>query len=220
MMMTKYRKTCWLAGIFLFVVFAAWSETSAQNWVAVRWVADGDTIVLTDGRHVRYIGIDTPEVSHENRRAEPMGEAAKAFNRKLLQGKRMRLETGRETKDHYGRTLAYVVREDGLFVNAELLRQGFAHVLYQFPNTERAGELLAAQRDAMAQGRGIWQRISKKERPSHAYLGNRRSKRFHIHDCPQGNRMSARNRIWLKNQWAAFWEGYAPAKGCIVFPPE
>jgi micrococcal nuclease len=219
-MMMKFRKTCWLAGIFLFVVFIVWNEPRAQNWVAVRWVADGDTIVLKDGRHVRYIGIDTPEVAHENRRAEPMGLAAKAFNRKLVSGRRIRLETDREVKDRYGRILAYVYREDGLFVNAELLQQGFAHVLYRFPNTARAVELLAAQREAMGQGRGIWGRIRKDERPDYAYLGNRRSKRFHVHDCPRGNRMSAKNRIRLKNQWAAFWEGYAPAKGCIVFPPE
>ncbi|BBO73566.1 nuclease [Desulfosarcina widdelii] len=218
--MTKFRKTCWLAGIFLFVVFIVWNEPRAQSWVAVRWVADGDTIILKDGRHVRYIGIDTPEVAHENCLAEPMGEAAKAFNRELVIGSRMRLETDREEKDRYGRVLAYVYREDGLFVNAELLRNGFAHVLYRFPNTARTDELLDAQRESMEQGRGIWRRINKNEHPLHAYLGNRRSKRFHVYDCPQGNRMSAKNRIWLKNQWTAFWEGYAPAKGCIVFPPE
>jgi micrococcal nuclease len=218
--MTKFRKTCWLAGIFLFVVFVAWSETIAQNWVTVRWVADGDTIVLKDGRHVRYLGIDTPEVAHESRGAEPMGEEAKALNRELVMGRRIRLETDREKKDRYGRLLAYVYREDGLFVNAELLRCGLAHFLYDFPNHAKAGELLAVQRETMGQGRGIWRQIRKNEQPVHAYLGNRRSKRFHVHDCPRGNRMSAKNRIWLKNQWAAFWEGYAPARGCIVFPPE
>jgi len=219
-MRSKLKNRCWLAGIFLFVVFVAWSETSAQNWVAVRWVADGDTIILKDGRRVRYIGIDTPEVAHEDRRAEPMGEAAKSFNRKLVWGRRIRLEMDRDRKDRYGRILAYVYRDDGLFINAELLRYGFAHVLYRLPNIEKAGELLAVQRDAMGQGRGIWRQIRKNEQPEHAYLGNRRSKRFHVHDCPRGNRMSAKNRIWLKNQWAAFWKGYAPARGCIVFPPE
>lgn len=217
--MMKYAKRCLLTGISLLFVFG-WGQLFAQDWVTVRWVADGDTIVLKDGRHVRYIGIDTPEVAHENRRAEPMGQAAKAFNRKLVLGRRIRLETDREVKDRYGRIIAYVYREDGLFVNAELLRYGFAHVLYRFPNTARAVELLDVQREAMGQGRGIWGRIIKDERPVHAYLGNRRSKRFHVHDCPQSNRMSAKNRIRLKNQWSAFWEGYAPAKGCIVFPPE
>jgi micrococcal nuclease len=217
--MKKFRKTCWLAGIFLFFVFG-WGQLCAQEWVTVRWVADGDTIILKDGRHVRYIGIDTPEVAHENRRAEPMGEAAKAYNRELVSGWRIRLEKDREKKDRYGRILAYVYREDGLFVNAELLQDGLAHVLHRFPNTAKAGELLAAQRKAMEQGRGIWRRIRKDEQPDHAYLGNRRSKRFHVYDCPQGRRMSAKNRIRLKNQWTAFWKGYAPAKGCIVFPTE
>ena len=122
-MTMKYAKRCLLTGIFLFVVFAAWSETSAQNWVAVRWVADGDTIILKDGRRVRYIGIDTPEVAHENRRAEPMGQAAKAFNSELVSGRRIRLEKDREEKDRYGRILAYVYREDGLFVNCRIVAQ-------------------------------------------------------------------------------------------------
>jgi len=217
--MTKFRRSVCIAGIFLFIVFG-FAELGAQNWVAVRWIADGDTIVLEDGRHVRYIGIDTPEVAHENRRAEPLGDAAKALDRELVMEGRIRLETDREKKDRYGRILAYVYREDGLFVNAELLRRGLAHVLYLFPNTAKEDELLDTQREAMAQGRGIWRRIMEEERPVHAYLGNRRSKRFHVHDCPRGNRMSAKNRIWLENQWAAFWEGYAPARGCIVFPPE
>jgi len=217
--MTKFRRSVCIAGIFLFIVFG-FAELGAQNWVAVRWIADGDTIVLEDGRHVRYIGIDTPEVAHENLRAEPLGDAAKALDRELVMEGRIRLETDREKKDRYGRILAYVYREDGLFVNAELLRRGLAHVLYLFPNTAKEDELLDTQREAMAQGRGIWRRIMEEERPVHAYLGNRRSKRFHVHDCPRGNRMSAKNRIWLENQWAAFWEGYAPARGCIVFPPE
>jgi len=215
-----YPKIIWS---FLAILLAAviWlGESQAGSWNIVKWVTDGDTIVLADGRHVRYIGIDAPEIDHANNRAEPMGYEARSFNRQLVDGQRIRLEYDREKKDRYGRTLAYVFRSDGLFVNAELLRKGYGHVLCRFPNIAGESALLEAQRHAMGQGRGIWKRVDKNERPVHAYLGNRRSKRFHVFGCPNGERISPKNRIWLPNQWAAFWQGYAPARECVVFPPE
>lgn len=190
-----------------------------QTWVMVKWVADGDTIILQDGRHVRYIGIDTPEIDHKNHRAEPMGEEARSMNHKLVDGWQLRLGYDHEKKDRYGRTLAYVYRSDGLFVNAEILKRGYAHVLYRFPNISKEAILLSAQRAAMARGIGIWQNVKKDHRQSHVYPGNRRSMRFHAHDCPMAKRISEKNRICLKNQWAGFWSGYAPARECLDFPP-
>ncbi len=191
---------------------------AGQRWVRVKWVVDGDTIILKDGRHIRYIGMDTPEIDHEHDRAEPMGYEAKIANRRLVEGWKLRLEFDRERHDRYDRILAYVYRSDGLFVNGELLEQGFAHLLIHFPNTAKEKTLRNAQRAAMQAGRGVWKTIDKNARPSHGYLGNRRSKRFHAHDCPRGNKMSPKNRIRFKNLWEAFWNGYAPDKACIAFP--
>jgi hypothetical protein len=140
------------------------------------------------------------------------------MNRKLVEGWHLRLEYDQEKTDRYGRTLAYVYRKDGLFVNAELLKQGCAHVLYRFPNISRDKILLSAQRDAMGSGRGIWQSLKKDEKRAHAYLGNRRSRRFHSHDCPMGKSISEKNRILIANQWVGFWYGYAPARECVEFP--
>lgn len=221
--MTSFFSTCRLlhwrtpAGFALFVCLLA-SFCGAADWTTVRTVVDGDTIILTDGRHVRYIGIDTPEIDHENHRAAPMGYEARALNRRLVQGQRLKLVTDREAKDHYGRTLAYVYRDDGLFVNAELLKQGCAFCLFMRPNISRSKELLLAQKEAMAEGRGLWQLVDRNEKPAHAYLGNRRSKRFHTEGCPNAKKMSKKNRVWLKNRWAAFWEGYSPARACVDFP--
>jgi micrococcal nuclease len=216
---TKKRIRCSIGLMVLIILAASVGVCDAHSWVTAKWVADGDTIILTDGRHVRYIGIDTPEIDHKNHRAEPMGHEARTMNRELVDGWRLRLVYDREKTDRYGRTLAYVYRSDGLFVNAELLRRGYAHVLYRFPNTSEHEILLSAQRHAMVHGRGIWQRLDKDGQPSCAYPANRRSRRFHAHDCPMGKRISQKNRIWLKNQWAGFWSGYAPAGECIEFPP-
>jgi micrococcal nuclease len=168
---------------------------------------------------VRYIGIDSPEIDHNNHRAEPMGYEAHLMNQKLVDGWQLRLGYDQEKTDRYGRTLAYVYRSDGLFVNAELLKQGYAHVLYRFPNISKEKILLSAQCEAMASGIGIWQGVKNDHKPPLAYVGNRRSRRFHAHDCPMGKKISEKNRILLKNQWYGFWSGYAPAKECIEFPP-
>ncbi len=206
-------------GLIVLILSASAGLCEAESWDMARWVADGDTIILHDGRHVRYIGIDTPEVAHKNRPAEPMGDEAQTINRRLVDGWKLRLDHDREKKDRYGRTLAYVYRSDGLFVNAEIVKLGYAHVLYRFPNISKQKILLSAQRVAMERGRGIWQRVNKDSKPPQAYPANRRSKRFHAHDCPMGKSISEKNRLWLKNQWAGFWSGYAPARECIDFPP-
>jgi micrococcal nuclease len=204
--------------LILLVMIALAANAADSVWVRVKWVADGDTVILHDGRHVRYIGIDTPEIEHQNQRAEPMADLARSTNRQLVEGWRLRLVLDREQTDRYGRTLAYVYRSDGLLVNAELIKKGCAHVLYQWPNTDKAQLLLSVQREAMKAGLGIWRHVQKDEKPIQPYRGNRSSKRFHAHDCPMGKTMAKKNQVWLKNQWAAFWEGYSPARECINFP--
>ncbi|WP_372679308.1 thermonuclease family protein [Desulfosarcina sp.] len=215
---TRHSNIRCTIGLITLILAASVGFCEAESWVKARWVADGDTIILRDGRHVRYIGIDAPEIAHKNRRAEPMGDEARALNRRLVDGWKLRLDYDREKKDRYGRTLAYVYRSDGLLVNADMIEQGYAHVLYRFPNISQHHILLSAQRLAMAHGRGIWRRVDKEKQRPRAYQANRRSKRFHAIDCPMGKSISEKNRIWLKNQWAGFWSGYAPARECIEFP--
>ena len=207
-----------VAAAIIFLLPVGQTTCNASAWVQVKWVVDGDTIVLTDKRHVRYIGIDAPEIDRDDRRGEVLGEAARSFNRRLVDDHWLRLEYDQEKKDRYGRILAYVYRRDGLFVNAELIRQGYAHYLYRHPNTGKQETLLKAQRSAMRARRGIWQLVEKGPASGAHYRGNRRSKRFHHHACSNAKRISPRNRVWFNSQWDAFWSGYAPAAECIPFP--
>lgn len=175
-------------------------------------VNDGDTITLTDGRLVRYIGVDTPEIDYERRRAEPFAYQARDYNRHLLKAGEIRLEFDRQKKDHYGRLLAYVFLKDGIFVNAALLQQGFGYCLPTGRNNRYRSKLLKSQRAAMSAKRGIWrnwQEVGK------GYIGNRRSMRLHLKACPSAASISRANRVYFKTSWEAFWQGYAPARGCI-----
>ena len=60
------------AGCFILILlFAPAPTVIAQTWFTVKWVTDGDTIVLSNGKRVRYIGINAPEIDHDNHRAQP-----------------------------------------------------------------------------------------------------------------------------------------------------
>jgi micrococcal nuclease len=125
-------------------------------------VVDGDTVVVrTGGRdeRVRYIGIDTPESVKPGTPVQCFAKAAAAANRRLVQGREVRIVGDAEARDRYGRTLAYVYRaSDGLFVNAELVRRGYAKPLTIPPNVAHALELRKLAASARRAGLGLWSR--------------------------------------------------------------
>ncbi|MEW5910507.1 MAG: thermonuclease family protein [Thermodesulfobacteriota bacterium] len=184
----------------------------------VRWVDDGDTILLEDGRHVRYIGIDSPEIGNASAPGEPFGKEALLFNRNRVLHQRVKLEQDVEKKDRYGRVLAYVFLPDNTFMNLQMVESGHAVVRYQKPNIRFHSMLLDAQRKAMASKKGIWSAFQ--EDGGIRYTGNRNSMRFHKMDCPLGKKISAGNRIGFKSRWDAFWEGYSPCRECFQIPAQ
>jgi micrococcal nuclease len=170
---TVRRATLW---IFLFAALAAGGggllscgeaperdspgERSGRLEGRVTKIVDGDTIhVQVGGRRekVRYIGVDTPETHKPGTPVQCYGRSASAFNARLVAERRVELRTDAETRDRYGRLLAYVYRRpDGMFVNAELVRRGFATILTIPPNVAHAQEFLRLQRAARQAGRGLW----------------------------------------------------------------
>lgn len=118
-------------------------------------VIDGDTIELDGKEKVRLIGVDTPETVDPRRPVGYFGREASAFTRSLVEKRRVRLEYDQTRTDRFGRTLAYVYREDGLFVNLEIIRQGygFAYTKYPFREMER---FRSAEREARTARRGQW----------------------------------------------------------------
>jgi len=198
---------------FALLLFYA-DGVGAEQWVRVKRVADGDTVQLADGRLVRYIGVNAPEINHERNTAEPLGFDARSRNIELIGSQRIRLEFDIEPFDDYGRTLAYVFLPDGSMVNEKLLQSGVAHCLYRMPNVKHEARLLRAQRDAMQDRRGIWREWCEKEG---RYVGNRNSRRFHAAACPEATRISPKNRIAFAKRWDAFWAGYSPSRECLPF---
>lgn len=143
------------------------AATAAPANATVVFVIDGDTIdVEVDGREdrVRLTGIDTPEVARDAtadrpaRTGECFGDEASAFTESLLPvGTPVRLERDVVGRDDYGRLLAYVYRaSDGIFVNYEIVRQGYAQPLTIPPNVAHAELMVEAARAAERDDVGLW----------------------------------------------------------------
>jgi micrococcal nuclease len=118
-------------------------------------VTDGDTVRvrLDSGRveRVRYIGIDTPETGAD----ECFAARAHEANERLVGERRVLLVLDADERDRYGRLLAYVYA-GRTFVNAELVRQGYAEPLVVRPNVRHLTDFERLARDARTGGRGLW----------------------------------------------------------------
>jgi micrococcal nuclease len=125
-------------------------------------VVDGDTIAVQAGGRretVRYIGIDTPESVKPNTPVQCFAKAASAANARLVRGRTVRMVLDAERRDRYGRLLAYVYRAaDGVFVNARLVREGYARTLQIRPNIHFASRFSVLQNVAKSERRGLWGR--------------------------------------------------------------
>jgi len=115
-------------------------------------VIDGDTIVIEGGYRVRYIGIDAPEIHPD---VEAFGIEAWQANRKLVEGKEVRLEKDVSDTDKYDRLLRYVYLEN-VFINAELVKEGLARAIAYPPDTKHQDYLEQMEAEAREAGRGMW----------------------------------------------------------------
>lgn len=130
-------------------------QTEGFEIVIISRIIDGDTVELSDGRKLRYIGIDTPEIVHPSTPSECFGADAKAENSTLVYGKTVRLEKDVSETDRYGRLLRYVYVGD-MFVNEYLVLQGFAHASTFPPDVKYSKQFLEAEREARENNRGLW----------------------------------------------------------------
>jgi len=133
----------------LVIGYGVWHESDTLEKALVVSVIDGDTIELQGGRRVRYLGIDTPEPG------EYYADEATARNIELVEGKTVELQNGKRDEDEYGRLLRYVY-VDGIFVNAELVVQGYATAYIFDPDDRYSQVLVQLEQFAKMRQRGLW----------------------------------------------------------------
>ena len=206
------RQALFVASLLTILFFGSGpGPVQAQTWIRVASVADGDSISLSNGERVRYLGINAPERG-EPGKAEFLAQEAFQFNRNLVLGKEIRVEFEGEKRDRFNRELAYVYLQDGTWVNRELVKEGYAHVLYQSPGLEKFEEFLSAQQEAIRGKRGIWQKALQETEPG--YRGQGKSRKFHRLDCAYGRRISAKNQVIFTTKKEAYWLGFSPCRSC------
>jgi endonuclease YncB( thermonuclease family) len=136
-------------------------SAAAAGIATVERVVDGDTLVVRiggDRERLRLLGIDAPEATDPEQPPECYGPEATARMAELLEpGAAIKLERDVEARDRFGRLLAYVFRRsDGLFVNLELVEEGFATTLVIEPNVAYRAEFGAAAASARDDSAGLW----------------------------------------------------------------
>lgn len=137
-------------------------------------VYDGDTIVLKNGKRVRLLGINAPEVESRYRTSEPGGTAAKNWLQEKLQNKRVHLQFDQEKYDRYKRLLAHLFLPGDMHLNEALLENGLAALNIVPPNLQHSGKLISAQQRAEKQKLGIWSMPRYQPRPISKISDNNR----------------------------------------------
>ncbi|HRN96321.1 MAG TPA: thermonuclease family protein [Candidatus Levybacteria bacterium] len=117
---------------------------------------DGDTVRLSNGKTLRYIGIDTPETVDPRREVGCFGKEASNYNKVLTTGKTVYLEKDISDTDRYGRLLRYVYLQSGEMVNEMLVREGYAYASAYPPDVKYQDKLEVLEKEARDNNRGLW----------------------------------------------------------------
>jgi micrococcal nuclease len=147
---------CWLVAAAL--LFPGGAASASDDLTEIVAVIDGGTVALADGRQVRLSGILAP--------APPLGgapgtvwrraEQAKSALGELAIGRRVALREAGDATDRYGRIRAQLYRDDGLWLQGEMLRRGLARVAGRVDDRGLVPEMLRIEAAARAARRGLW----------------------------------------------------------------
>lgn len=132
------------------------------EWPIVSKIVDGDTIHLKDGRKVRFIGINTPEIGYKGKASQPFAQKAKKVLQQFLkENQKVGLYYDQEKKDRYKRLLAFAILKNGRDIAQILLQQGLAHSIVIPPNIQQLDCYRQLEKNARELKSGIWRLADK-----------------------------------------------------------
>jgi micrococcal nuclease len=202
------RKNLFLIAIIFSLLLS--NIAYAKEYV-VKKIIDGNTIQLDTGETVKYIGIEAPKINLKEGGSEFFAKETKKYNQKLVFMKKVRLEFDKEKTDKEGRTLAYVFVKK-VFVNAELVKLGYAKASIIPPNEKYKNMFLDYEKKAMQSEKGLWQ--EKKKDTETYYIGNKRTYVLHRPSCNLVDKIPEKSKIIFRNRSDAIKIGYVPDKTC------
>ncbi len=187
--------------------------------VRITRVIDGDTVEAEDGRRIRNIGIDAPEVEKywlsPPEPGEPFGDESTEFVEEKILNKEVFLKYDADKHDRFGRTLAYVFyEEDGelYHLEDELIKAGLASLYTVSPHFAYTDNMLESQNKAMDEGVGIWS-LDYDETADY-YVSSYYFYRFHLPDCDSVEMIERPYRVYHDTIEDALRKGLSPCRGC------
>jgi len=168
-----HPRTRRLAFVYALALLLQSVPLHAAETVRVQRALDGDSLLLADGRRVRLIGINAPELGRDGAPDEPLAAAARDRTMALVRNQAIRLVDDVERHDRHGRTLAYADLTDGRDLQELLIREGLSWFVAVAPNTARLDRYRVAEAEARRAGRGIWGRADYAPVPAEALAPGR-----------------------------------------------
>lgn len=186
----------------------------------VRSVVDGDTLVLENGLHVRYHGINAPEAGRFVKDPAPLSAEATARNIALVEGKRVRLKLARQPLDVHGRVIArvFVVPDGGTGEETEagpvLVKEGLARALGLDMTLEESDAMKALEESAKAGQVGLWG-LEAKGRAGKPYCAADKTAVYHLSTCSTAKRIAPANLHYYATPEEAAAAGLKPCSMCL-----
>jgi micrococcal nuclease len=192
------------ATIALILLYVLPGFCFAENYTVTK-IYSGNRIKTRAGVKVQYIGLDVPGDGRF------FFDECKMANKNLVDKKEITIEFDFNKRKNNKELLGYVYVGD-VFVNARLLKNGFAIAYIQPPNQKYADLFIALQKEARKQRRGIWAFEDPSDEPY--YAGSKSSRKFHRPGCRIAKDMSFDKRVVFRNKDEALNKGYAPDWRC------
>ncbi len=202
--------------LFLFYLFFLSSVClAAERQSAVVDIAlTGDTIRLKGGKILKYNGIECYSPESKIGLSKTYGTQAHEFNQKLIAGKKIEIEWGPKLRDKNNRLLGYVFTEDGLFVNEELLKNGYAKARIIAPNTHYADEFKSLESLAKRNKKGIWEKEPDDGGTQKKLVGEKNTKIYYLPDSPELDHIPQAQLVYFDSRVNAKAAGYTACFTC------
>jgi len=150
------RSGAFFAFLLWVMVYLLAGTANAAQLQRVSKVIDGDTVILENGDHIRFIGVNTPELGHGKFKDEPLANQARLYVKRKIEGRNIELRGEPPRRDKYGRRLAHIYSQQGESIQIGLLKQGLAFVVAVSEDLSYLTDYLAAEQQAKDANKGIW----------------------------------------------------------------
>ncbi len=186
---------------------------AADRTYTVAEVLTGDTFRLDTGTLVTYASIAAPPLKHIDPKVRDYGQKSLAFNRELLQGKKIRVEFGSQIKNSDGVYQGFIFLEDGTLANLKMVEAGYAKLSIVPPNLQYAEELRSASMHSRRDGQGLWEFENKIKR-RFQFVADKMTRKYHFEGCKELEGVSKAHLDRFESSVAAKAAGYGFCKDC------